>query len=179
MNIIMRVNEVLAGGWVTNVQACFSEWEKNPNCIRTWVHFMLKSDWNMLQGGRISCLVKTFRALWLCLDCCGVSMQSFSSRTDYMLWERPYSYWRQFQSLNVALRWKQTLVNELRPPPPHVASNSLTIVMPINLMTLWLFWIFFSSCWTPSICYGMCCCCCALGSEKGKEKLHSTVLKCT
>lgn len=40
-------------------------------------------------------------------------------------------------------------------PPPRLASNSLTTVMPINLMTLWLFWIFISPCWTPSICYTM------------------------
>lgn len=40
-------------------------------------------------------------------------------------------------------------------PPSCLASNSLTCAMPINLMTLWLFWIFISPCWTLSICYSM------------------------
>jgi len=42
-------------------------------------------------------------------------------------------------------------------PLPHLASNSSTIAMPINLMTQWLFWISSSPCWTPSSCYSMCC----------------------
>lgn len=73
--------------------------------------------------------------------------------TYSMGWEPP----AQLISVTECLHQLKADSCEWAEPPPRLASNSLTTVMPINLMTLWLFWIFISPCWTPSICYSMCC----------------------
>lgn len=88
---------------------------------------------------------------------------------------RTLRFWVLFRH-NAAIRWKAC---EWAALFLHLASNSLTIVMPMSLMTLWLLCIFITPRRTPSICYSVCCLWLWRGQKGGEEKSHGTLTKCT